>query len=130
MEHPHSCGKGLADHAAVPAKLADLMASMAENLERHAGSLLDDEAARTEHVVYMNLLARAKDVAVALRSLGDQMAGYRDLPMGGHDIAKLSSPEAVRAFERYASVTRELVVLLQASTVRNEATLAMMRKVD
>ena len=61
------------------------------------------------------------------RSLGDQMAGSRDLPMGGHDIAKLSSPEAVGAFERYVQVTRDLMALLQRLDAQNEQMLAMMR---
>ena len=127
MEKPHSCGEGLAYHSAVPAKLSDLMASLAANLEQHAGALLDDAAARTEHIAYTNLVARAKDVAVALRSLGDQMSAYRDLPMGGHDVAKLSSPGAVRAFEHYVGVTRELIALLQTNNAGNEQMLAMMR---
>jgi hypothetical protein len=128
MEKPHSCGEGLAYHSAVPAKLSDLMASLAANLEQHAGALLDDdEAARTEHVAYTNLVARAKDVAVALRSLADQMSGYRDLPMGGHDIAKMSSPAALGAFERHVEVTRDLIGLLQMNNAGNEQMLAMMK---
>lgn len=114
-------------HAAIPLKLAALMASLAENLALHATSLLDDEPARIEHAAYVSLESRARDVAAALRSLGDQMAGSRDLPMGGHDVDTLSAPPAVRAFEEYAQVTRELLTVLQESDVRNQQMLAMMR---
>jgi hypothetical protein len=127
MEKPHSCGEGLAEHAAVPAKLADLMASLADNLELHAGALLEDENARVEHAAYVTLLTRARDVAVALRSLGDQMASSRDLPMGGHDLEKLSSPDAVHGFERYVDTVRSLIALLQDNNTRNEQMLGGMR---
>jgi len=127
MNKPQTCGQGLAEHSVVPSTLADLMSSLADNLERHADALLDDEAARTEHAAYLTLFTRARDIAVALESLGDQMAGSRDLPMGGHDIAKLSSPEAVGAFERYVQITRDLIARLQRLDVQNEQTLAMMR---
>ena len=45
-EHP-TCGQGLAEHSALPAKLGELAAAMAENLEAHQ-DLLDvtDENAR------------------------------------------------------------------------------------
>jgi len=127
MNKPQTCGQGLAEHSVVPSTLADLMSSLADNLERHADALLDDEAARTEHAAYLTLFTRARDIAVALESLGDQMAGSRDLPMGGHDIAKLSSPEAVGAFQRYVQVTRDLMALLQRLDTQNEEMLAMMR---
>ena len=127
MEKPHTCGEGLAAHAAIPLKLAELIASLAQNLELHATSLLEDEAARVEHAAYVSLESRARDVAVALRSLGDQMAGSRDLPMGGHDVARLSAPPAVQAFEEYARITRDLLALLQESDARNQQMLAMMR---
>jgi hypothetical protein len=127
MQKPNTCGEGLAIHAAIPAKLAELMTSLSENLELHATSLLDDEAARREHSAYVNLVARARDIAVALRSLGDQMAGYVDLPMGGHDVGLLASPSAVQAFERYAEITRELLALLQESDARNQQMLTLMR---
>ena len=127
MNKPHTCGEGLAEHSVVPSMLAKLMSSLADTLELHAGALLDDEAARTEHAAYLTLLTRARDIAVALESLGDQMAGSRDLPMGGHDVAKLSSPEAVGAFGRYVQATRDLVALLQRLDAQNEQMLAMMR---
>jgi hypothetical protein len=127
VNKPHTCGEGLAEHSVVPLRLADLMSALADNLELHAGALLDDEHARAEHAVYLTLLARARDIAVALGSLGDQMAGSRELPMGGHDIAKLSSPEAVGAFERYVQVTHDVMALLQRLDAQNEQMLAMMR---
>jgi hypothetical protein len=127
MEKPYSCGEGLAEHSVVPTKLADLMAALAANLELHAAALLDDEAAQTEHAAYLSLVARARDVAVALRSLGDQMAANRDLAMGGHDMAKLTSVDAVRAFEGYVGTVRDLIALLQRNNAANEQMLQRMQ---
>jgi hypothetical protein len=38
MEDQRTCGKGLAEHSALPAKLGELTAAMAENLEIHMRS--------------------------------------------------------------------------------------------
>jgi hypothetical protein len=49
MEEEPTCGKGLAEQSVLPAKLGQLMASLAENLEVHLKALdLTDENARQE----------------------------------------------------------------------------------
>jgi hypothetical protein len=46
------------------------------------------------------------------------MAGYRDLPMGRHDAAALSSRPVVEAFARFLKIEQELVSLLEKSIER------------
>jgi hypothetical protein len=49
MEEEPTCGKGLAEQSVLPAKLGQLMASLADNLEVHLKALdLTDENARQE----------------------------------------------------------------------------------
>jgi hypothetical protein len=49
-----TCGKGLAEHSTLPARLSELTGAMAENLELHQTTLdLTDENARKEYGAYL-----------------------------------------------------------------------------
>lgn len=117
-----TCGKGLAANADLPAKLAELTAAMAEVLERHTDALdLTDPAAREEFDAYSALVHTHRKVAGELASLAQQMAGYRDLPMGRHDEAALADPQGqAEAFRRLLTIEQELVAVLQAKVAEGE----------
>ncbi len=110
-----TCGKGLAENSVLPARLGDLIASMAGVLVVHTEALdLEDERSQREHDVYLNLAAEQREVATRLRAIGDEMAGYRDLPMGRHDPNAMSSPKAAAAFEQFLTAEQHLLALLEA----------------
>jgi hypothetical protein len=126
VEQP-TCGQGLAENAPLPAKLAELTASLAENLEAHLRTLdLDDEDARREHEVYQELARRHRDAAARLAAAAEQMAAQRDLPMGRHDPAALASPEVAGAFRRFVDRKQELLALLQRQLDQDRRMLAGM----
>lgn len=95
MSEQPSCGEGLAAHSALPAKLADLTAAVADILDAHTAALdLDDENAKRELDAYLKLVAEQRRTAADLRSTAAQMSGYRDLPKGRHDPRVMSAPPA------------------------------------
>jgi hypothetical protein len=111
---PQTCGQGLARHAALPAGLADLTEAMADTLQAHMQALdLDDPAALQEHGVYLRLAEEQRQAAARLRAVAAEMAGARDLPMGRHDQAEMSSPQAAAAFQRFVEAKRRLAAVLQ-----------------
>jgi hypothetical protein len=113
MADQRTCGQGLAEHSLLPAKLAKLTASVAENLEVHMEALdLTDENAKKEHRVYRKLAKEHRKIARQLLAIGEEMAGCRDLPMGRHDQRAMSSPQVVEAFENFVRVEQELLALL------------------
>jgi hypothetical protein len=111
-----TCGEGLAANAALPAKLAELMAAQAEVLKRHTRALdLTDAAAQKERDAYTRLECAHRDAAGELADLAKEMAGYRNLPMGRHDMTVMTDPKGqMEAFRRFVTVEQELVALLQA----------------
>jgi hypothetical protein len=114
MEDQQTCGKGLAENSVLPAKLGDLTESMAVILEIHMGALdLEDNDSRREHEAYRELVLDHRRIAAALRETARRMAGYRDLPMGRHDTSVMSSPRAVKAFEKFVKLEEDLMALLQ-----------------
>jgi len=114
MKNPRTCGQGLAEHSVLPAKLGELIASLAENLEIHMKALdLTDESSKKEHDAYLELASDYREIATQLQATAKQMAGYRDLPMGRHDAKAMASPKVRQAFEKFVTREQELEGLLQ-----------------
>jgi hypothetical protein len=113
-EEQQTCGKGLAEHSELPARMAELTEAMAENLRVHMQALeLDDEAAREEHAVYLRLVEEQRQAAGRLRAVAAEMAAARDLPMGRHDTQTMRSPEVGDAFRRFVQARNQLGDLLR-----------------
>jgi hypothetical protein len=129
MAHDTStCGKGLAEHATLPATLADLLAAMADNLERHRRTLdLSDAAARSEHDAYVTLANEYADIARRLQSTAAHMAASHDLPMGRHDQRALADPAIVTAFEKFVGLERDVIDILERDLERDVQLLTAMR---
>ena len=111
-----TCGEGLAANAVLPAKLAELITAQAKVLERHTRALdLTDATAQKELDAYTKLERAHRDVAGELADLAEEMASYRTLPMGRHDMTVMTDPKGqMEAFRRFVAVERELLALLQA----------------
>jgi hypothetical protein len=119
-----TCGKGLAEHSALPAKLGELIAALAENLEVHQGTLdLGDDRSRRELDVYVKLAREHRSIAAQLGEVARHMASYRDLPMGRHDDRALAEPKVAEAFATFVRAERELLAQLQVAVERDEAML-------
>jgi hypothetical protein len=129
MADQPTCGQGLAQRSALPAKLGELTASLADNLEVHTKALdLGDESATQEHAVYLRLVQQHRAIAAQLEAVAEEMAGYHDLPMGKHDPEAMSSPRVVTTFKSYAEVERELLGLLQEQVEQDQHILAGMQR--
>jgi len=125
---PSSCGAGLAEHAAVPRRMAAYLAELAETLELHRAMLvLDDPNSRHEDAVYKDLAASTREIATKLRDTAEQMAAQRELPMGVHDESKWSD-EHLLAFARFVHEQRALTSVLQLAAPRDEQMLASMQQ--
>jgi hypothetical protein len=128
MTEQRTCGQGLAEHSALPAKLGELTAAVAEILASHTKTLdLEDGNAREENRVYQKLVDDHRRTAAQLRATGEEMAGYRDLPMGRHDPQAVASPEVVGAFENFVKIEQELLALLRERAEQDQSMLSEMR---
>jgi hypothetical protein len=128
MDDQQTCGRGLAEHSALPARLAEVTEAMASNLQVHMQALeLDDEPAREEHAVYLRLAEEQRQAAARLRAVANEMAAARDLPMGRHDAQTMSSPEVGDTFRRFVKAKQELLDLLQGMVEEDRRMLAEMR---
>ena len=128
MSEEATCGKGLAANAALPAKLGDVMGSVAGVLESHTKALdLEDDNARQEYDAYVRLVEQHRRVATELHALGEEMVSYRDLPMGRHDAEAMSTPETADVFEDLVNVEQELLSVLEERLQEHRPLLSEMR---
>jgi hypothetical protein len=124
-----TCGKGLADNAVVPGALAEVAGRLAGNLEVHMRALeRDDPAAAREHEVYERVSRGLREAAADLRAAASEMTAARDLPMGRHDTAAMTSPDVLDAFARYVAAEDGLRRLLEARREAMTQMLAAMRE--
>src|SRR5512138_3896095 len=113
VEQP-TCGKGLAENSALPAKLGELLSAMAGNLDAHRKALdLTDTNSQAEDDAYEKLLKDLRQIAAQLSVTANEMAGYRNLPMGRHDQQSMTHPRVREAFERFIQHKQELLELLK-----------------
>ena len=127
MDEQQTCGRGVAEHSVLPARLAEVIEAMADNLRVHLQALeLDDEPAREEHAVYLRLAEEQRQAAGRLRAIAGEMAAARDLPMGRHDTQTLTSPEVADAFRHFVKAKQVLLATLQGMAEQDQRMLAAM----
>jgi hypothetical protein len=124
MNEPDTCGRGLAERSAVPAKLGALIAAMAENLEEHRRTLdLTDDNARAEREAFEAVARDLRDAAAQLQATADRMVGYRGLPAARHDERAMASREIRDAFARLIDREHDLATLLHTLIQEDRAML-------
>jgi hypothetical protein len=124
MTDEPTCGKGLAQHASLPALLGQLTAAVADVLEHHTTGLdTSDPNSARERDVYQKLVQEHRETAAQLAATSERMTAARDMPMGAHNIDALSDPAA---FKRLVEREEQLVQLLQTRLEQDRAMLAAM----
>ena len=128
MEEQETCGRGLPQSMVVPAALAAVAAGLAQNLEVHTRALdPSDTAAAQEQGVYERVARSLRGAAADLQAAAAEMASAVELPMGGHDMAAMTTTDVLGAFEGYVAAEDELCRLLEARREDDEQMLAVIR---
>jgi hypothetical protein len=126
MEEPRTCGKGLAERSALPARLGALAAAMADVLETHQQTLdLTDDNATLERTAYQLLANDYRPLASRLRETAALMAGYRDLPMARHHAHAMLAPEVRGSLANLVERERDVAALLESWIDEDQAMLAL-----
>ena len=125
MEEEQTCGKGLADHATLPASLGELLASTARVLEMHMKALdATDANAKRELDAYRDVAVTHRRIANELANLAQRMESYRSLPTAPHDMTVMMSPAPRHAFAGFVAQEEKLLALLTARVESDKEMLA------
>lgn len=118
-----TCGSGLAEHAAIPAKIAEFLRALGENLDAHIPTIdTGDANGRQEHEAYVDLSTQYATIAARLSDTAERMRGYRDLPAARHHEEALADPRLIEAFETLVALESELAAIVGESA-ENDARL-------
>ena len=116
-----TCGKGLAENSALPGKLGELVAAMGRVLEVHMRALdLNDVNSKQEYEAYKDLAREHRKIAASLEATAQEMAGYRNLPMGKHDEKAMVHPRTLEVFENFVQHKQELLTYLQETIEQDQ----------
>jgi hypothetical protein len=122
-----TCGRGLAEHSALPGMLGKLVAAVGEVLAEHIKALdLEDMNSKQEYEAYKSLVHQHREIARKLEVIAREMEGYRDLPMGKHEQEVMLTDRAVVVFENYIWSKRDLLVFLKSILEFDQAILGQM----
>jgi len=128
MADQPTCGQGLAQNSPLRTKLGELVGSTSGVLEIHMAALdPGDEDTGPERRAYQRLAQEHREIGARLLVLGEEMAGYRDLPMGRHDPRVMPAPTAVEAFEKFVHAKRDLLSFHQHPVPQHQRMLEQMR---
>jgi hypothetical protein len=109
-----TCGKGLAANAVLPAKLAALMAAMADLLDNHTRALSADDAnSALERAAYERLVKDQRAIAASLVGLAAAMESYDGLPTAPHDESVLADQRSRDVFGAFIDAEAATAALLQ-----------------
>src|SRR5688572_13986010 len=125
-EQARTCGQGMAQHAAAPRTIAEMLDALGETLELHRSMLiLDDPNSRKGDEVYRELAVSYRQLAAKLADTAERMAAQRELPMGRHDETKWGAAH-LRAFTRFVKAQNALAARLRSDAPRDQKMLAEM----
>lgn len=121
---PPTCGKGLATHAGLPERMAEVLDSLADNLEAHLPTIDQaDPHGMVEHDAYLQLIHAHREIATQLHAASALMAAHHDLPMARHHLEAFADPRIADRFREYVRVEDELARHLVVALERDRAML-------
>ena len=120
------CGAHIRAKAPLPAKLADLLAQVAANMEEHVQWMKSsrDKASRAEVAVFARLAKKHAALSKAARKLSDEMARV-ELEPTPHDMSKAPA-SMTEGMKRQSTLTKEMWSLLKNESAEIDKNLAAM----
>lgn len=131
MEGPQTCGQGLAQRSALPGRLSELTAAIADVLEGHQQSLdLTDDHAREEHAANRIVIGDFRNLTSQLRATAERMSGYRELAMARHRQDAAAAAAMGNPLVALINSERQVLAILEKWLAEDESILAAIRGGD
>jgi hypothetical protein len=112
----------------MPSHIAALAEAMSGLFRVHMGALdASEEAGKAEFGAYSSLADGYAGLAARLRAVATEAEGYASLAPASHDMAFMTGPDPLAAFEAVVAAKRRLRDLLERAAASDEAMLAAMR---
>ena len=123
-----TCGQMISSMAAIPAKLSEGAATVADMWEAHAALMGKDKDSVAEAKGLRALAKGHRQIAASLMKASEEMKKAASWAGAPHDMAKMmSDPKLTEASKKMIEIQKELIALLQKSVAEDEAMMKGMK---
>jgi hypothetical protein len=123
-----TCGMMISGMSAIPAKLSEGAASVADMWEAHAALMGKDKDSQAEAKGLRAMAKTHKQIAASLMKASEEMKKAASWPAAPHDMAKMSAdPKLAETSKKVMEVHKEIVAMLQKMLADMEAHSKMMK---
>jgi hypothetical protein len=119
--HP-TCGQMISSMAAIPAKLSEGAASVADMLDAHIALMGNDKASQAEVKGMRGIAKTHRQVSANLLKASEEMKKASNWPDAPHDMEKYGKdPKVAETSKRVIQVHKEIIAMLQKMVADMEA---------
>ncbi|MGQ0506009.1 MAG: hypothetical protein ACT4TC_11905 [Myxococcaceae bacterium] len=124
-----TCGQWMASKAPLPAKLGELMASIADNMDSHAKwtSASKDKNAKKEVEIVSKVAKTHRDLGTNYTRLSEEMTKHKDLPAVQHDPKAMDMAKMTEGMTKQIKLQREMAQMIIKDADEAEAHLNQMK---
>ena len=117
-----TCGQMISGMAAIPAKLSEGAATVADMWEAHAALMGKDEDSVAEAKGLRAIAKTHKQIAASLMKASEEMKKASSWAGAPHDMAKMmSDPKLAEASKKMVEIHKEIIAMFQKSLAEMEA---------
>ena len=117
-----TCGQMISSMAAIPAKLSEGAATVADMWEAHAALMGKDKDSVAEAKGLRAVAKTHKQIAARLLKASEEMKKAASWPAAPHDMAKMSSdPKLAETSKKVIEVHKEIIAMFQKMVADMEA---------
>jgi hypothetical protein len=123
-----TCGQMISGMAAIPAKLSEGAAGVADMMEAHAALMGKDKDSAVEVKGMRGIAKTHRAISASLAKASEEMKKAASWPAAPHDMAKMSAdPKLAEASKKMIEVHKELIAMFQKMVADMEAQQKMMK---
>jgi uncharacterized coiled-coil DUF342 family protein len=117
-----TCGQMISSMAAIPAKLSEGAATVADMWEAHAALMGKDKDSVAEAKGLRALAKGHRQIAASLMKASEEMKKAASWAGAPHDMAKMmSDPKLAEASKKMVEIHKEIIAMFQKSLAEMEA---------
>lgn len=116
-----TCGQMMAEKADLPAKMSEVMTSVADMMDAHAKLMTGSKEAKQEAAAFTKMAKEHRDLATRFKKTSDGMKKMGDLPAAEHDMAKMKADPKVQAsMKAMLQSHKDMIALMQREVAEME----------
>ena len=122
-----SCGQMMEAKSALPAKMSEMLTSVADGLEMHAKWASSTKPGKAEHDTLMKLSKDHRQMAASMKKTSEEMVKAKTLASVQHDMTKMD-PKMGEVMGKQIALEREMASMMMKDADESEKMMQAMAK--